>query len=257
MINLSIVFGTVSNAITNGTYFVDSITSDEARNMVKQYHYSGKAVPNSQIHLGIFNTDGLLVGCLQYGPPMNGDKTSCKFSDSVNMMELNRMVMADSEPRNAESMAISLCNKWLKRNTELDYILSFSDGKQGNCGYIYQASNWKYLGYILSDSFYEVDGDIRHAVTIWHQFKEFHPLRDTHTTDEILCKTFKNVSRIICKQHIYVYSLKKKVKFNFSERPFPKKDKEIPIIGRRWINREGVACKDVEMYTEEQLSPCF
>ena len=243
---------------TGTVYSVKIIDTKQARTIVKKYHYSGKVVSNSKLHLGVFNQESELVGCLQYGPCMNGNKTALKFSERLPMFELNRMVMSDSEPRNSESMALGLCNKWLKENTNLQYILSFSDGKENNCGYIYQANNWDYLGYMLSDSFYELDGDIKHNVTVWHQFKEKHPLRDTHTTDEILCLNFNNVSKILCKQHIYVMPLRKYVPFNFlPEKEYPKKDKEIAILERKWIKKAGVVGKHTERFYEGVLLPLF
>lgn len=241
------------------SYHVGIIDSKAARNIVKQYHYSGKVVSNSKLHLGVFsNETDELVGALQYGPCMNGNKTALRFSPEIPMFELNRMVMVDDEPRNAESMALSLCNKWLKENTNLSYILSFSDGKENNCGYIYQANNWKYLGYLLSDSFYDLDGEIKHNVTVWHQYKEKHELRDTHTTDEILCEYFQNISKITSKQHVYVMPIKKKVKFNF---PFldyyPKMDTEIAILKRKWIKKNGVIDKFTETFTDEIIKPIY
>lgn len=240
-------------------YEVKEIPSKEARDIVKRYHYSGKVVANSKIHLGLFR-DGILVGCLQYGPPMNGKKTSDKILKDVEMMELNRMVMADTEPRNSESQAISCCNKWLKKNTNIKYILSFSDGKEGNVGYIYQATNWKYIGYMLSDSFYELDGEIVHSVTVWHNFKEKHPLRETHTTNEILCETFNNVSVITSKQHVYLMALDKRIKFPFEDKPYPKKDKEVCILKRKiYKDVTGVYLPKgrVEVYTDEKLCSVF
>lgn len=240
-------------------YEVKEIEAKEARQIVKQYHYSGKVVANSKIHLGVFK-GGVLVGCLQYGPPMNGSKTSDKIIRGVEMMELNRMVMADSEPRNAESQAIACCNKWLKNNTSIKYILSFSDGKEGNVGYIYQATNWKYIGYLLSNSFYELDGLVMHNVSVWHKFKEKHPKRDTHTTNEILCETFNNVSVITSKQHAYLMAIDKRIKFPFKEKPYPKKDKEVPILKRK-ILKDGngiyLPKGKIEIYTEEELSSVF
>lgn len=210
-------------------YAVKEIASKLAKEMVKKYHYSGKIIHNSLINLGVFKDDEL-VGCLQYGYPLNHKKTSDKIHKDYKMMELNRMVMIDSEPRNSESQAIAVCHKWLRENTDLDYILSFSDGKEGNVGYIYQATNWTYIGYLLSDSFFELDGNILHSITAWHRYKEKHPLKETHTTKEILCKTFNNVKRITSKQYIYLFPLKKRVKFPFEAKPYPKKDKEIKII---------------------------
>jgi len=156
-------------------YFVKEIDSKDARRIVSRYHYSGKVVPNSKLHLGIFKNVGYgdeLVGCLSYGTSINSEKTTLKISDSLKMMELNRMVMTDHEPRNAESKALSMCNKWLKQNTDVEWLLSFSDGKEDNVGYIYQANNWKYLGYIISDSFYELDdNEFLHNISIWHKYK--------------------------------------------------------------------------------------
>ena len=239
------------------TYFVQEIDAKRAREIVKKYHYSGKVVSNSDIHLGVFKQDGLLVGCLQYGPPMNKNSTPKKIvedSDGSDMRELNRMVMADSEPRNAESMAISLCMKWLKRNRrDIKWVLSFSDGKQGNVGYIYQATNWEYIGYLLSDSFYDLDGEIVHNVTVWHRYKEKHADRDIKTTDEILCDNFVNISKIVSKQHIYIYKLNKYTKLLHEKKPYPKKDKEVCILKRKWVKRDGLLHKGVDVFTEEHL----
>lgn len=49
-------------------YVVKQIEAKLAREIVKKYHYSGKVVANSKIHLGLYK-DGYLVGCLQYAPP--------------------------------------------------------------------------------------------------------------------------------------------------------------------------------------------
>lgn len=243
-------------------YVVQEIDSTLANEVVKRYHYSGKAVPNSQLHLGVYDEimGGIqvLVGCLSFGPPINGDKTTSKLSDNPRVYELNRMVMKNSEPRNSESKAIAKCVKWLRANTDIDWLLSFSDGKEGNVGYIYQASNWKYLGYFLSNSFYELDDKLLHSITIWHRYKENHPDRDTKTTNEILCDNFDNVSVIECKQHVYVMQIRNHAPvFKFPEQPYPKKDKEVPIIRRKWIKKEGVIDTSIETYTDEIITSIF
>lgn len=241
-------------------FFVKEIPSKLANGIVKQYHYSKKVVANSKLHLGVFQKGTeKLVGCLQYGPSMNGTKTTLKISDNVNVFELNRMVMDDDQPRNSESQAISLCNKWLQKYSSVDWILSFSDGKEGNVGYIYQATNWTYIGYLVSDSFYLLDGEYRHNVTVWHQFKEKHPLRDTHTTDEIVCMNFNNVSKIKCKQHVYVYPIMKRVDFKFQQKPYPKLETETSVIASKSLKIDGELVKKPAFtyYSEDQLEPIF
>ena len=244
--------------ICNKNYYCREIEPKEAREMVKKFHYSHKCVSNSKVHIGIFNiVSNRLCGVLQLGPSMNGYKTSKKFHESKKCMELNRMVMDDSEPRNSESQAISLCFKYLKKYTDLDYLISFSDGKEENVGYIYQATNWDYVGYKLSSSFYDLDGDIVHSVTVWHRYKEKHKDRDIKTTNEILCDNFDNVSIITSKQHIYLYKLNKKINFLLENKQYPKKDKENSILKRKIIKKDGIIYDSpiTKVFTDEKLSP--
>lgn len=240
-------------------YNIRQIDAKSAKDIVKKYHYSGKVVSNSNLHLGVFKGDEL-VGCLQYGPPMNGLKTSNKILKGVKMLELNRMVMIDTEPRNSESQAISACNKWIRKNTDVEYLLSFSDGKEGNVGYIYQATNWVYIGYLVSSSFYDLDGEIMHSVSVWHKYKEKHEWRNHFTTNEILCKSFSKVSVITSKQHIYLFALNRKIKFNYEPKPYPKKDKEVPILKRKILKDEnGIYLPNgiIEKYTDELITSVF
>lgn len=44
-----------------------------ANEFVKKHHYSGKVVPNSQLHFGAF-LDGKLHGVMSYGPSMDKSK---------------------------------------------------------------------------------------------------------------------------------------------------------------------------------------
>jgi len=238
---------------TNKNYSCCIIKANFANDIVKQFHYSGKVVSNSILHLGIFNINDELVGCLQFGYPMNGEKTASKISNQNPMLELNRMVMTDDEPRNAESQAISLSLKWLRANTNINYILSFSDGKESNCGYIYQATNWKYLGYALSSSFYDIDGVIMHSVSVWHKYKEKHKLRDKLTTHEIMGTEHQNISIITAKQHIYVMPVVKRVSFKHTEKAYPKVDTETPIIKRQWVYKHGVKDNTLIVYDDAKM----
>lgn len=220
-----------------------------ARDLVKRYHYSGKVVPNSYLHLGVFDKQtNNLVGVLQYGTPMNAKKTPQKIvkdSNSNEMMELNRMAMTDEAPKLSESQAISLSLKYIKRFIpNIKWLLSFSDGKEGNVGTIYQATNWVYLGFRESNSFYELDGTIWHSVQIWHKFKEGKP--DVTTMSE-LDNHFSNISQLVSRQHIYVMPLSENIEFLLEKHPYPKKETEPRIIRRTIIKKDG------EMLPKKQI----
>lgn len=226
----------------NKRYYVKKIDAKTARDLIKTYHYSGKTVQNSKLHLGVFSkeTDSL-CGVLSFGYPMNPKKTPGKLVKDGHfreMFELNRMAMTDDAPKFSESQAIGLSIKWLKRyRQDIRWLLSYSDGKEGNVGTIYQATNWEYYGYNISNSFYDLDGEIMHSVTSWHRHRE----HDTtgRTEREILCDTYENVSRIYTKQHIYIFRLDETVEVLRDKQPYPKKDEEKRIIRRDWIKKNG------------------
>jgi len=227
----------------NKNYYVHEIESRVANKFIKEYHYSKKVVPNSKLHLGVFNIyTNELEGVLSFGYPMNPKSTPQKIvldSNYKEMYELNRMAMSDEAPKLSESQALGLCIRWLKEyQKHIKWILSFSDGKEGNVGIIYQATNWDYLGYRVSDSFYDLDGQIMHSVQIWHKFKEGKP--DVNTMEEV-CKRYNNVKKIKSKQYIYVCNLTKgKLNYFTEVKPYPKKESEPRILEEIIYKEDGV-----------------
>ncbi|URZ16907.1 hypothetical protein [Clostridium felsineum] len=227
----------------NKTYYMQKIDSKTANTLVKQYHYSHKVVSNSKLHLGVFSKNTTaLMGVLSFGYPMNPKSTPQKIvkgSTHNEMYELNRMAMTDIAPKFSESQAIGLAVKWLKRyQPEIKWLLSFSDGKEGNVGTIYQATNWDYLGYKISDSFFQLDDQLLHNVQIWHRFKEGKP--EVNTMQE-LYKHFNNVKKIKSRQHIYVFNLTKgHLPYRLELHPYPKKENEPRIVQEIIYKENGV-----------------
>jgi len=79
------------------------IESGRANDLMRDLHYSGKVVNNSQLHIGVF-LHGKLEGALQFGPPLDKRKVLPLVEDTEwnGMMELNRMAFSDNLPRNRE-----------------------------------------------------------------------------------------------------------------------------------------------------------
>ncbi len=241
--------------VSNKNYIVRSINAKEGNALIKEYHYSGKIVNNTKLHLGVFykETD-TLAGVLSFGYPINLLKTPGNLVEGAtfkDMYELNRMAMTDEAPKFSESQAIGLSIKWLKRYKKgIKWLLSFSDGKEGNVGTIYQATNWDYYGYNVSNSFFDLDGDIVHRITSWHRHREGRTCGRTER--EILCEKFHNVSIIYSKQHIYIFPLTKGIKTLRDKKPYPKNKDEPRVIRRDWIKRDGVVLE--KTLVEEYLA---
>ena len=127
---------------------VKPIRASVANALVKRVHYSGKVVPNSQLHFGVY-LNGRLEGVMSFGPPINKKGTINIVSDTAwhGMIELNRMAFSDVLPRNSESRAMSVAFKLLRKHyPHIEWVVSFSDGTQCGDGTIYRAS-----GFVLTD----------------------------------------------------------------------------------------------------------
>lgn len=123
---------------------VQAISASDGNRIVKALHYSGKVVPNSQIHLGVY-LDGRCGGALQLGPSMRQDLSARLVHGTKprEFIELNRMALADWLPRNGESRVLAVMVRILKRSyPHLKWLLTFADGTQCGDGTIYRAAGF-------------------------------------------------------------------------------------------------------------------
>lgn len=120
------------------------ITAQEANAVVKKYHYSGKVVTNSQIHIGVYYM-GKLEGAMQFGPSIDKRRVSMLVEGTGwnQFVELNRMAFSPVLPKNSESRAIAIAMRLLKKHApNLKWVISFADGTQCGDGTIYRASGF-------------------------------------------------------------------------------------------------------------------
>lgn len=127
---------------------VAPISRQDADRVVRAVHYSGKVVPNSQLHLGVFLGDRL-EGAMQFGPSMDKRKTLGLVSGTAwnGFLELNRMGFSDRLPRNSESRAMAVAFRMIRRAYQhIEWVISFSDATQCGDGAIYRAAGFVLTG---------------------------------------------------------------------------------------------------------------
>lgn len=140
---------------------IKRIHSKCANKFVKENHYSGKVVANSQLHFGAFLHDRL-HGVMSFGPSLDKSKLIglVKGTEWNQFVELNRMAFDEKLPRNSESRSISIAIKLIKKNCpHIKWVVSFADGMQCGDGTIYRASNFKLTG-ISSGSMWALPQDL-------------------------------------------------------------------------------------------------
>lgn len=150
-----------------------------ANDFIKRYHYSGKVVPNSNLHFGAF-LDGSLHGVMQYGPSINKKGTMNLVKDTGwnEFIELNRMAFDEYLPRNSESRCIAISIKLIKKNApHIRWIISFADAAQCGDGTIYRASGFKLVGITENTALrkHPETGEVMHVIQAHHKkmSKEF------------------------------------------------------------------------------------
>jgi hypothetical protein len=141
-----------------GDLEVEVIERDLANDLIRQNHYSGKVYNASYIHLGAFWQDEL-IGVAQYGYAMNPTSQNgiVPGTGPKEYLELNRLWVVDSMPRNTESAVLSLTLKYIKATTPVRWVQSFADERCRLFGAVYQACSFLYCGEHTA-TFWEVDG---------------------------------------------------------------------------------------------------
>ena len=127
-------------------FFIQTIDKKIAKDIIITNHYTHKWT-SCRYALGLFNNNKL-VGVAIYGFPV-GRRTVKSISsilENSDVLELTRLWINDSEGYNTESWFIGQTFKWLKNNTKIKVLISYSDPNQHHLGIIYQATNWLYQG---------------------------------------------------------------------------------------------------------------
>ena len=119
---------------------VYSIPTKQAKPWILKKHYAGR-MPSVSYAFGLYDKENNIKGICTFGKTPNYMED--KRWEPYECYELNRFITEDDLPYNTASYFISQCIK--KMPTPL-VLLSYADLDKGHHGYIYQASNWIYVG---------------------------------------------------------------------------------------------------------------
>lgn len=186
---------------------VSPCTVADVFDFVRLNHYS-RTCPKFGIatHCFAVRIEDMLVGAAVFGHQAGNAETGSIFKPPYNTKddcrELKRFVMIDDLPRNSESRFIGESLRWLRRNTDLNGVVSYADPEQDHSGTIYRVSNWEYTGLSNPSKRLIVDGE------------EIHRRRATNLYGDCKVSTIEAMghivgSRVTKPKHRYVYVLNK------------------------------------------------
>jgi len=158
--------------------------------------------------------DDLLEGVVTYGMPPSPQVGRGFLGEEhrTKVLELNRLCINDTAPKNSASFLVGNSLKKLK-----DWVIvSYADGAMGHIGYVYQATNFLYCGAKKAhDKEYFVDGKWVHAKVLTNR---------GITAPSQWAKDNKIEMKLPQPKHRYVYFANKKYRkhLKYETLPYPK-----------------------------------
>lgn len=189
-------------------YEIDLIDKKIAKELIVKNHYSHRW-SSCRYALGLFH-DNELVGVAVYGFPVGRQtvKSISPLLENKDVLELTRLWLRDEEPKNSESYFIGRTFTWLRNNTNIKVLISYSDPIQNHLGVIYQATNWLYQGnntMLIKGYLHKINGEVMHPRSVVAKY-------GTIKTED-LKKIDPSYERLeMKKKHRYIYILHKKDK---------------------------------------------
>ena len=146
-------------------FSVEPIDKTEAIDFIQARHYS-KVMPRLTKHfLGVYDEENL-AGVITLGWGTQPLQTIRKLFPSLitqDYYEIGKMCMDESYPANSETQMLSEVFKWIQRNCpDKKLLYTWADGIVGKAGYVYQAFNFWYGGFIWTDIYIGADGEKIH-----------------------------------------------------------------------------------------------
>jgi hypothetical protein len=141
---------------------VKPIDNATAQQVVVEHHYLHRKAPCSQA-FGLFDESDNLRGVVMYGTPSSSALRAgiAGKDQSTNVIELTRLWIDDSTPKNSESYLIGNSIK----HCDKEIVVSFADTSQNHLGIVYQATNWIYTGLSAKRTDWSVEGIDKHGHT--------------------------------------------------------------------------------------------
>lgn len=138
------------------SYIVELVDRKDIKDFIEKWHYSHSinglrsSYCFALYYLDIETNTKVMVGAIIYGKLAMASVWKKYGETEDDVIELRRLAMIDSTVRNSESYFIGKTLRWLKSNTTIKKVVSYSDLYYNHIGTIYKATNFLQTGKTVS-----------------------------------------------------------------------------------------------------------
>jgi hypothetical protein len=130
-------------------YIVQHTSRIDVADFLEKYHYLGRPPHHAKYYFKLVD-DGNIVGAAAFASLRAPAVKDGIFSSQVSAsdgLEVARFACIDECHKNTESFFMSKCIQGLGAvSPNVKFLITYSQKEQGHFGYVYQATNWTYLG---------------------------------------------------------------------------------------------------------------
>ena len=215
------------------TILVKPIPFVVAKHLITKHHYLHSLPGGTMLTFGAF-VNNRLLGAITFGAGPALAYRLVKDAKIEDCLTLTRLWLSDQLPANSESRVIGITLKALRRNTHVNFVITYADPAQEHVGIIYQATNWLYTG--LSDTvpLYDIgDGKLKHSRSLGQIY-------GTHSIKYLSGQGLpvKLVTQLAKHRYIYFLDASWRCRLKVPVLPYPKKNRVEPpkACGRQQTN---------------------
>lgn len=115
--------------------------SKELDRYITEHHYLHSVPAGAILRLWVKDDEGNIIGAMMWGRP------TARTYDQKKMLELTRLYMVDDTEPCAESKALGMARKYIrKRLPQVKGLISYSSTGEQHKGTIYEADGWFAVG---------------------------------------------------------------------------------------------------------------
>ncbi len=154
-------------------FFVEETPIKQVAQFMCRWHYNNVMPRLNKVAFGAYADNspfGEMVGGMSFGWGSRPRHTIQKLFpslDTKDYFEIGKMALDDAMPKNSETRFLKISLALLKKKfPDLKLVYTWADGMWGKPGYVYQAANFLYGGFIWTDTYLTADGKRLHPLQL-------------------------------------------------------------------------------------------